>query len=95
MPRLLTETEISSRLKKLRGWRHRGRFITKTFRFETFADAMRFVNRVAEVAEAQEHHPDIRLRYNVVRLSIQTHSEGGITSWDLGLARAVDRATSR
>ena len=90
MPKLLSSVEISSRLKGLKGWRREGKFIARTFEFDHFMDAIAFVNEVAEVAERQEHHPDINIRYTTVKLSIQTHSEGGVTSWDFELAKAID-----
>ena len=93
MPRPLTAREVDGELRRLKGWKRRGRFITKTFVFDEFMDGISFLNQVAKVAEKQEHHPDIKIRYTSVTLSIQTHSEGGVTNWDLGLARAIDRVT--
>ncbi len=90
MPKLLSEAEITSRLKGLKGWKHEGKFITRTLEFDHFMDAIAFVNEVAEAAERQEHHPDINIRYTTVKLSIQTHSEGRVTSWDFDLAKAID-----
>ena len=90
MPRLLTEAEITSRLKELKDWSIEGKFITKTFEFDHFMDAIAFVNEVAEAAEREEHHPDINIRYTTVKLSVQTHSEGGVTEWDIGLAKTLD-----
>ena len=90
MPKLLTDSEIKSRLKELDGWKHERKFITKTFEFDHFMDAIAFVNEVAEAAEREEHHPDMNIRYTTVKLSIQTHSEGGVTEWDVDLARAID-----
>ena len=57
-------------------------------------EGIRFLNRVAKIAESYEHHPDIKVRYTTVRLSLQTHSEGGVTSWDIGLAKRIERAVS-
>ena len=91
MPKLLTTAEIGQALKSLKGWRLKGKFITKTFEFDEFAGGIGFVNRVAEVAEEQDHHPDIKIRYTTVTLSIQTHSEGGVTKWDFELAKAIDK----
>lgn len=91
MPRRLTSLEISTRLKSLRGWRRRGAFIEKTFEFPTFMAGIAFIGKVARVAEREEHHPDIHVRYTAVTLAIQTHSEGGVTEWDLALAGAVER----
>ena len=91
MPKLLTAPKIKAHLKPLNGWKHEGKFITKTFEFDKFMDGIAFVNKVAKVAEEQEHHPDINIRYTTVRLSIQTHSEGGVTEWDLALAEAIEK----
>ena len=54
-------------------------------------DGVSFVNKVARIAEQQEHHPDIKVRYTTITISVQTHSEGGVTNWDIGLARAINR----
>lgn len=61
--------------------------------FRTFREGIRFLNKVAEVAEEQQHHPDINIRYTEVKLSIWTHSEGGLTSRDFGLAKEIDKTT--
>jgi 4a-hydroxytetrahydrobiopterin dehydratase len=90
VPKLLSDAEIKSHLKELNGWKHEGKFITRTFEFNHFMDAIAFVNEVAEAAEREEHHPDMNIRYTTVKLSIQTHSEGGVTDWDIGLAKAID-----
>ena len=90
LPKLLDDGEVTARLARLKGWKREGQFITKSFTFETFMDGIRFLNRVAKVAEKQEHHPDIRVRYTEVTLSIQTHSKGGLTARDFELAEAID-----
>ncbi len=92
MPRLLAESEIEERLKGMKGWKLDGAFITKTYRFKRFPDGIAFVDEVAKVAEKEEHHPDIHVRYTTVTLSLQTHSEGGVTDWDIELARAIEKA---
>lgn len=88
---LLTDSEIASRLKPMKGWKHEGKFITKAFEFEQFMDGIAFLNRVAEIAEKEEHHPDIHVRYTTITLSLQTHSEGGVTEWDVELAEAIEK----
>jgi len=90
MPRVLSPSELKLRLKELEGWKAEGKFITRTFEFDHFMDAIAFINEVAEAAERLEHHPDVNIRYTTVKLSLQTHSEGGVTEWDLELARAID-----
>lgn len=91
VPRLLRREEIADGLRGLSGWKQEGKFIVKVFEFDEFMDGIEFVNRVADVAEEEEHHPDIEIRYTAVTLSLQTHSEGGVTEWDLELAKAVEK----
>ncbi|HME19115.1 MAG TPA: 4a-hydroxytetrahydrobiopterin dehydratase [Nitrososphaerales archaeon] len=90
VPKLLNDAEVVKRLAALRGWKREGKFIAKSFEFETFMDGIRFLNRVARVAEELDHHPDIQVRYTQVRFSIQTHSEGGLTARDFELAKGID-----
>ncbi len=90
MPRLLSLGEIDARLTRLDGWKRDESFITKTYEFEEFMDGIEFIRRVARVAERQEHHPDIHVRYTKVTLAIQTHSAGGVTALDFGLAEAIE-----
>jgi len=91
MPKVLTRAEARKRLDGLDGWNLDGDFLTKSFEFAEFMGGIRFIEKVAKVAEKQEHHPDIQVRYTSVTLSLQTHSEGGVTDWDFDLARAIDR----
>ncbi len=63
--------------------------------FEDFVRSMRFVNRVASRAESMNHHPDISIRYNKVRLALTTHDEGGLTTKDFELARKINRLNVR
>lgn len=66
--------------------------LRKEFTFRDFSEAMAFVNRVAELAEGQNHHPDILLyRYKHVRLTLTTHSEGKVTEADYKLAEMIDK----
>lgn len=95
MPALLSDAEIASRIGRLGGWKHEGNFITKTFEFGGFMDGVAFVDAIAEIAEKEEHHPDINVRYTTIRLSLQTHSEGGVTEWDIALAEKIEDFLSR
>ena len=72
------------------GWSLRGNEIVRTFVFADFVAAMRFVNAVAEAAEAADHHPDIDIRYNKVTLALTTHDSGGLTEKDFALAAEAD-----
>lgn len=85
---LLNDQEIETGLPP--DWEHAGDEIRKDFDFETFSGAMAFVNRVADTAEAANHHPDIDIRYSRVLIALSTHSEGGVTDKDLALAEQIE-----
>jgi len=89
----LTEAEVAGRLSSAGEWRAvPGEAIERELRFTDFAAALAFVNRVGELAEASNHHPDIQLYgWNKVRLTLSTHSEGGLTDADFRLANEIDR----
>lgn len=87
---LLTSDQIRAALPTLNGWHIHGAVVQRTFEFRDFVVAMKFVNRVAEAAEAAGHHPDIDIRWNKVTLALSTHSEGGLTEKDFQLARQLD-----
>ncbi len=87
----LTKRRIKLELTRVAGWRLRGKNISRTFAFEDFAQSMRFVNLVAKRAELMNHHPDILIRYSMVRLSLTTHDEGGLTIKDFKLAKKINR----
>ena len=86
---VLTDQEVEERLADS-GWRHDGRAIVREWTFADFAKAIAFVNRVAEAAEAANHHPDITISWNKVELTLTTHSEGGLTENDFELAARID-----
>jgi 4a-hydroxytetrahydrobiopterin dehydratase len=86
---VLSDDEVEQGLADLEGWRREGDSIVRELRFSGFPDAVAFVVRVAFEAEAADHHPDVDVRYNQVRLALSTHSEGGITAKDLDLARTI------
>ena len=86
----LRDAEIEARLETLPEWSQPGEEIQRTFRFDDFVQAMTFVERVAERAEAVQHHPDILIRYSRVTLSLSTHDAGGITEKDFDFAAAAD-----
>jgi 4a-hydroxytetrahydrobiopterin dehydratase len=88
----LKKDEIKARLSGMSGWKLDDDEIEKDFKFADFKQAMAFVNRVAEAAEAMDHHPDIEIKYNKVEMSLSTHSEGGVTEKDFALATEIDAA---
>ena len=88
---VLNDEQSAGALDALPGWERDGDALACDVECGDFKDAIGFVNRVADLAEAQNHHPDILVHgYKHVRLTLSTHSEGGITENDVALARAID-----
>jgi len=65
--------------------------LQRHFKFPNFIDALQFTNRVGEIAEQQDHHPDIYLSYGEVRVQLSTHSAGGLTESDFIVAAKIDQ----
>lgn len=86
----LTDEEVEDALMDVPEWELIGRDITRVFQFKSFAEAMEFVNAIAGEAEKINHHPDIDIRWNKVRLKLSTHSKGGLTQLDFDLAKQFD-----
>ncbi len=86
----LSDAEIGARLQTLAGWTRQGDTISKTFKLPGFPAAIAFVTRIGFLAEAANHHPDIDIRWNKVRLALTTHDAGGLTAKDFALAAAAD-----
>ena len=91
---LLDATAIADALAGLPGWSGDTDGITRTVEAESFPAAIDLVNRVAEAAEAADHHPDIDIRWRTVTFTLSTHSEGGVTSKDIDMARKINDLTS-
>jgi 4a-hydroxytetrahydrobiopterin dehydratase len=89
MAQLLSDDAVAAGLQDL-DWTRDGAAITRTVVRRDFAAAMVFVNQVAALAEARNHHPDIAISWNQVTLTLSTHSAGGLTQLDLDLAAAID-----
>ena len=91
---LLNDEQVSDALDGLDGWRREGDAIVRTAELASFPAAIDAVRRIAEIAEARDHHPDIDIRWRTVTLRCSTHSEGGITGKDVDLAREINRVLS-
>lgn len=85
----LSNTEIAEGLGSLPDWRLEAGALVRDYTFPDFAIAFAFVVRVAMLAEKADHHPDIDLRYNKVRLALVSHDAGGITARDMSMAQAI------
>ena len=90
---MLTLQEIQDEMKLLKDWSLETSSITKDFSFKDFKEALDFVNKVGEIAERLQHHPDIMINYNNVRLNLTTHSEKGLTKKDFDAAREIDKTS--
>jgi 4a-hydroxytetrahydrobiopterin dehydratase len=91
MANALSAAEIEEVLKTHPAWKLQGGKLVREWTFEDFVEAMKFVNRVAGLAEAAGHHPDIDIRYNRVVLSLISHDAGGITRRDATMASRIDK----
>lgn len=90
----LSDLEIQRALGALPGWSRRGDALTKTFTFKTFPEGIIFIQRVADVAERIDHHPDIDVRYTKVTFQLSTHDAGGITQGDIQLATEIEKLSA-
>ncbi|AII05111.1 4a-hydroxytetrahydrobiopterin dehydratase [Rhodococcus wratislaviensis] len=90
MAELLSDGEIDTALAELPGWRRAGDSLVRTVESPSFPDAVELVGKVAEAAEAANHHPDIDIRWRKVTYTLSTHSAGGLTQLDLDLAAQID-----
>ena len=90
MAALIAQSNIKEMMKRVPEWETNKKSIERTFEFDDFNQAVDFVNAVAEIADEEEHHPDIDIRWNKVRLVLSTHSEGGLTDLDFQLAEKID-----
>jgi 4a-hydroxytetrahydrobiopterin dehydratase len=87
---LIPREDIPKRLEALPGWHHRGNAIEKRFDRGDFNGSLAFVNAVAATANAQDHHPDITISWNLVTLTLTSHDAGGLTDRDFTLAGAIE-----
>jgi 4a-hydroxytetrahydrobiopterin dehydratase len=91
---VLSHAEVDAALEEQGlAWTREGDEIVRTVTLHDFAAALDFVHAVGAAAEAANHHPDIDIRWNTVRLALSTHDSGGLTLLDLALAAAIDRLT--
>lgn len=87
----LKPAQIKKSLASVAKWKKKGSVINRTYVFKDFPAAIKFVNRVAKLAEKAWHHPDIDIRWNKVTLTLTTHDAGGLTAKDFELARKFDQ----
>ena len=85
---LLSDSEIEARLADLPGWERAGEAIAKEFDRGDFVGSVGFASSLVEPAEAMGHHPDLEISWATVKVTISTHSEGGLTAADFEIGRA-------
>jgi 4a-hydroxytetrahydrobiopterin dehydratase len=90
MPELLSDEEVGKALGRLPEWRRYEGALVREVELASFPQAIQVVNRVAEIAENDDHHPDIDIRWRTLTFSCSTHSAGGITAKDVTLADEID-----
>lgn len=90
MSTVLSDSEVQQALEQLRGWKKNHNAIERVFQFDSFVQAMDFVNQIAEAAEAVNHHPDILISYNKVTLTLISHDSGGVTQRDIKMAARIN-----
>jgi 4a-hydroxytetrahydrobiopterin dehydratase len=86
----LSSPEIEEKLAGLDGWKTENNHLKKRFTFKNFAESLDFVNKVGEIAERLDHHPDITFGWGYAELHITTHDSGGVTEFDFALAREIN-----
>jgi 4a-hydroxytetrahydrobiopterin dehydratase len=91
---LLPTTEITERVKNLSGWDFSGDHLFKEYQLADFKSSLAFVNKIGDESEAMDHHPDILMHsWNKVKISISTHSAGGVTEKDFQFAEKIESLT--
>ena len=90
MPELLSDGQVGKALGRLRNWRRDEGALVREVELASFPQAIQVVNRVAEIAENDNHHPDIDIRWRTLTFRCSTHSAGGITESDVTLAEEID-----
>lgn len=86
----LDDREIEDGLTDLPGWEYDGEAISRSYEWSSFREAIEFVNDLADLAEDENHHPDLEIYYDEVVVSFRTHSEDAVTDRDLEMAREVE-----
>jgi 4a-hydroxytetrahydrobiopterin dehydratase len=87
---LLNPDELSAALANIPGWSADNGLLKRRYEFPNFAEALAFVNKVGELAEVADHHPDITFGWGYAEIALTTHDRGGITDFDLNLAQRIE-----
>jgi 4a-hydroxytetrahydrobiopterin dehydratase len=88
--RKLSPDEVAQQMEGLDGWIAESDVLMKRFEFPNFAASLDFVNKVGALAEAADHHPDVKFGWGYAEFAMTTHDRGGLTEFDFDLARKID-----
>ena len=88
----ISDKKAQTLLKEISGWSLKEAHLLKEFKFKDFKEAIGFVNKVAEIAEMEDHHPNISIQYNKVSLDLWTHAVKGLSDNDFILAAKIDNS---
>jgi len=86
----LLADEILTNLAEIEGWKAENSILSKRFEFKNFAEALEFINKVGEIAEKLDHHPDITFGWGYAEINLTTHDRGGLTDFDFAVAREIN-----
>jgi len=86
----MPDSEVSKYLERIPGWKLNGKKIEREYVFKNFVQAIKFVNKVANLAESEGHHPDFQIHWNKVLLELWTHSMGGLSENDFIVAAKIN-----
>jgi 4a-hydroxytetrahydrobiopterin dehydratase len=89
----LSDAEIQEGLSALPSWRREGDEIVRDYELATFPAVIEYVGQIAALAEAADHHPDLDIRYNRLRVALTSHDSGGLTKRDFKLATSIEAAS--
>jgi 4a-hydroxytetrahydrobiopterin dehydratase len=92
---VLTDEQVDAAAEDLDGWQRSDGALRRSIKFASFLDGIDAVRRVADAAEAADHHPDIDIRWRTVTFALVTHAAGGITKRDLAMAADIDKIVGR
>jgi 4a-hydroxytetrahydrobiopterin dehydratase len=88
---MLSTDQVKEKLSAFRGWEYNDGQLHKTYSFKDFMTALDLVNKVALVAEHQDHHPDVLIKYSRVTFMLSTHDQGGVTDKDFQMAKEIEQ----
>lgn len=89
--RPFSAAEAGKYISRLKGWQLKGKMIKKQLKFKDFMELIKFVNRLAKLAEKEGHHPDFTVRYSKLDIELWTHAIGGLSENDFILAAKIDK----